>query len=53
MRVVVCVCVRLSLQGAVDSAAALRLGFACLEDGAQGLWQPAPAAEEEPGKGPE
>ena len=45
--------VGVSLQGAVDSAAALRLGFARLEDGAQGLWQPAPATEEEPGQGPE
>lgn len=41
-------CLYLHVQGAVDSPAALRLGFACSEDSAEGLWQSPAATEEEP-----
>lgn len=37
-------------QGAVDSPAALWLGFTCPEDSAEGLWQSSAAREEESGE---
>lgn len=46
-------CRHVCVQGAVDPPAALRLGFACSEDSAEGLWQSAAASEEEPRQGQE